>query len=430
MRHRLTLLGCASVLVTGALQACAGSAADPVAPAGPASAPDDAGKLPPSDAGVPDHREPDAFPEPERCSAAGWCEVPRPEYGIYTQQFNGIWPLADRAFVYGQSVEPSNWDTLPMVLLEWDYASKSFTRIDDGRHIVNRLSINGVYAPNKDEVYYVASRFGVVGAEVYHGRRPVPPAKEWSWTTHELGCSVRLIPTIRGFGSDVYITGCKTIYRRSADGGDGGAETWIEDVVETDSTAAYDLGEIAGTAPDNVWFYLTKAGCPYILRRTAAGYERVVEGTYNEDDSTCQPKDGLLALDGYPTVDLGAPSIGVAASGELLVLRPDGKQLARIGPASAGGYEITYASPLPTVPEGIALQRVWGGEDGTLWFITNWNSILRVTDAWTDGGASIQYSTLARNGAPNDKPLTILRGTSSSNLWAVGDNRAFHKSTP
>jgi len=428
MRQLLTLLGCASVLATGVLQACAGSDADPAA-AEPVAEPDEAGKLPASDADVPEHREPDAFPEPERCSAAGWCEVPRPEYGIYTQRFRGVWPLADRAFVYGGSATPDDSSRLPDVLLEWDYASKTFTRIDDGRHTRSRININGVYAPNKDEVYYVASRYGVVGAEVYHGRRPVPPAKEWSWTTHAFGCPGAFVPAMGGSGPDIYITGCKTIFRHSPDGGDGGTETWVEDVVELDS--ADDVAGIAGTAPDNVWFYLTKAGCPYILRRTAAGYERVVEGTYNPADGTCQPMDGLLTLgDGYPTVGVG-DRIGVAASGELLVLRQDGKQLARIGPAGAGGgYAIAYASPLPTVPEGITLQRLWAGEDDTLWFITNENSILRATDVFSDGGATIQYSTLARNGAPNDKLLTILRGTSNSNLWAIGNDRAFHKSTP
>ena len=427
MRHLLTLLGCASVLVTGALQACAQAEADPSPPA-PGTEAEDASTLPAVDADVPEHREPDAFPEPERCSAAGWCEVSPPEYGSYTLHFSGIWPLVDRAFVYGASYTPDNASSLPAALLEWDYASKTFTRIDDGRHNWTRGSVMGVFAPNKDEAYYVASHFGVNGAEVYHGRRPVPPAKEWSWTTHKLGCSVRTIPTMWGIGADVYVVGCKKIYRHSPDGGDGGTETWIEDVVETDSTA--DFGGIAATTPDNVWFYGTKTGCPYILRKTAAGYERVAEGTYERIGRACQPTDGLLTFTGYPTVISVSSALGVAASGELLVLRSDGKQLARIGPADAGGYTIAYASPLPTVPEGITLTRVWGGENDTLWFITSENSILRVTDAWTDGGASIQYSTLARNGAPNDKPLTLLLGTSNSNLWAVGDYRAFHKSTP
>jgi len=414
-------------MVTGALQACAQSDVDSAAPAGPASEPEEAGKLPEVDAGVPDHREPDAFPEPERCSAAGWCEVPRPEYGSYTQQFSGIWPLSDRVFVYGGSVTPDSQSFLPEVLLEWDYASKTFTRIDDGRHTRSQRGINGIYAPNKDEVYYVASRLGLNGAEVHHGRRPVPPAKEWSWTTHELSCPVRFFPAIGGSGPDIYIAGCKKIYRHSADGGDGGTETWVEDVVETDSTA--DFIHIAGTAPDNVWFYGNKAKCPYILRRTAVDYERVAEGTYDTAEGTCQPKDGLLTFDEYlPTV--GAAMLTATPSGELVLLRNDGKQVARIGPADAGGYAIAYASPLPTVPEGITLKQVWAGEHDTLWFISNENSILRTTDVFRDGGATIQYSTLARNGAPNDKALTILRGTSNSNLWAAGNERAFYKSTP
>ncbi len=426
MRHPLTLLGCASVLVTGALQACAGADADP-AEVGPVAEPDEAGKLPAFDADVPERREPDAFPEPERCSPAGWCEVSPPEYGSYTLQFNGIWPLTDRAFIYGRSITSDNASTLPPVLLEWDYASKTFTRIDDGRHTWNQGNISGVFAPNKDEVYYVSNRFGVTGGEVYHGHRPLPPATEWSWTTRQLGCSARLLSMIWGTGSDVYIAGCKKIFRHSPDGGDGGTETWVEDLVETDSTA--DLTGIAGTGPDNVWFYGTKTRCPYVLRKTATGYERVAESIWSATERRCQSKDGLLAFDGYPTAGVDHP-IGVAASGELLVLSLDRKVLARIGPADAGGYTIAYASPLPTVPEGITLSRVWGGDDGALWFITNENSILRATDVWTDAGASIQYSTLARNGAPNDKPLTVLRGTSTSNLWAIGEYRAFHKSTP
>lgn len=423
MRHFLTLLGCASVLLTGALQACAGSDADPAAPGGPPSEPDEAGKLPAYDADVPERREPDAFPEPERCSAAGWCEVPAPRYGSYTQRFYGIWPLADRAFVYGPSETSDHLSSMPHALLEWDYASKTFTRIDDGRHTQDQGYIGGVVAPNKDEVYYVTTRLGVSGADVHHGRRPVPPATQWSWMTQQLGCSDWFIPMMWGTGPDVYVTGCKKVFRYSPDGGDGGTETWIEDFVETDPTA--DLFSIAGTSPDNVWFYGMKTSCPYVLRKTAAGYERVAEGTYSATDGRCQPTDGRLAFD----YSIFNTVIGAAASGELLVLREDGREVARISPGSLGGYEIAYARPLPTVPEGIALTRVWGGDDA-LWFITSENSVLRATNAFSDGGASIQYSTLARNGAPNDKSLTILVGTSSSNLWAVGTERAFHKSTP
>ncbi len=55
--------------------------------------------------------------------------------------------------------------------------------------------------------------------------------------------------------------------------------------------------------------------------------------------------------------------------------------------------------------------------------------MLHGTNVWTETG-TYEYSTLALDGAHLLQALQRIRGTSNANLWAVGDDRAFYKTTP
>ncbi|MDF2697989.1 MAG: hypothetical protein K0S65_6372, partial [Labilithrix sp.] len=374
------------------------------------------------DADRPDRATPQ-LPEPETCSAAGWCVVQPPAYGSYVFVFAGLWPTAGHAFAYGRSLTPDQ-SAMPATVQDWDYETQTWTRIDDGRHQSEQGGIASIWAPNADEVYYTSFQFGVVGAEVHHGKRPTPPEIAWSWTTHTLGCNVRFHAALWGSGADdVYAVGCKKIFHRSPNAAEGGTEAWIEEVVE--ASPSDDFLGIDGSGPDDVWIYGKKTNCPYVLRKTRGDFERIAEGVYI--GGQCEPRDGLITFDQYlhPT----RPPIFVPRRGELVVLRSDGKQIARIRETAGGAYAAEFASPLPAVPP-LQLVQAWGSGDDSLWFLTSDDNSLRATNVWSDAGAKLEYSTLVRNGAPNDEQLTIIRGPSTDNLWAAGANRAFHKSTP
>lgn len=419
MKHSLAIAVCSIGALTIFAQACASTESEQNAPAPTPPTILDAGSV---DADRPDRTSPQ-FPEPETCSAAGWCVVPAPADGNYVFQFEAVWPLTDHAFAAGRGLA-SDQSALPPTVQDWDYRTKTWTRIDADTAQTGPVSITDLWAPNADEVYYSTAQFGVRGAEIHHGRRPSPPEKAWSWSTQTVDCNVRFRPALWGSGpDDVRAVGCKKIVRHSTDAGDGGADSWVEELVETD--ASIELVGITGTGPDDVWIYGMKTNCPYVLRKTDEGFAAIAEGV--RTDEACTAVGDRLALEGYEYG--GTPPMFAPKRGELVILRNDGQQVAHIHQDSNGVYGVEFASPLPAVPR-LGLVQVWGDRDGSLWLLTSDASILHATDVWSETGAKLEYSTLVRNGAPNDALLTTLRGTSTDNLWAAGAARAFHKSTP
>jgi hypothetical protein len=80
------------------------------------------------------------------------------------------------------------------------------------------------------------------------------------------------------------------------------------------------------------------------------------------------------------------------------------------------------------------LGSIWGTSEDDLWItastsISSGGFVLRGANVWSDAG-TYSFSTLALNGAPNTRSLEKIRGTSNSNLWAVGNERAYRKNTP
>ena len=73
------------------------------------------------------------------------------------------------------------------------------------------------------------------------------------------------------------------------------------------------------------------------------------------------------------------------------------------------------------------LTSLWSAPDDRLW-VSGWGAIGHGADAW-DGG-TFQLATISLNGAPLNRPMYQVRGTSNGSVWAVGVRYAFHKTTP
>ncbi len=389
---------------------------------------------------------PSDAPGAEQCSADGWCETPLPDADL---QVVDVWPLADRAFAVGNSVSGEQ------KVLEWDEAKSSWSYIDDGTQnaIVYGVIVN-VWAPSPDEVYYSLVDNGARHGEtngyatyVYRGTRPVPPATKWSWTRQRIGCdeiNFSLVPHIGGTSKDdVYLTFCGNIYRRNGVAADAGLDAsdgeaaWVLDYADDEAAHSYYAWQVmglTGTASDDVWFVGVRGPspgfCTVVLRKTTAGYERVADGT-PRGNGTCSARPGALLVQGA----IRERSFHAPAKGRFVGVRYSssdvGNDIVSIV-RSGGGYTVSSATPFPTLLMSIA--KVWADSEHDVWLLgeaadgNNGGRIIRGTNVWSDA-AAYGYSTLVRNGVPNLQPLYQLRGTSNTNLWAVGEQRAFHKTT-
>jgi hypothetical protein len=383
-----------------------------------------------------DATAPDATASPS-CSSAGWCLTTLPSY-LHELRLNDVWPLPGRAFAIADT-----W-TGSVRFLEWSDATNQWSFIDDDSlHYVSGVA-GGVWAPNADEVYFTLARSNAPGGEVYYGRRPVPPATDWSWKRYSLACNSVERPWVWGTSAnDVFVTSCGKIHRLSGplDGGPDGASPWVEEYVDNDPNRLLFHGA-TGTSPDDAWFVgwrgatLRSRMCAVVVRKTAAGYERVVDGTpvnfgcNQKAGSTAIPIAGMFGRTEGDAIHAPAKdrfvglSLGMTMNNNVVRIQPDG----------AGGYAVSVSNPLPAMSVG--LRSVWGTSEDDLWFLVapptsvsgDGFGIVRGTNIWADGGA-FDYSTLVLNGVPNEKALRRVRGTSNTNIWAVGANRAFYKTT-
>jgi hypothetical protein len=236
------------------------------------------------------------------------------------------------------------------------------------------------------------------------------------------------LPEVWGTGDDVYVLSCGKIYRRTGSSSDGGS-SWEEEYADPDTSMRFEGA--TGTGPDDIWFVGSRSfgRCTVIVRKTAAGYAPVADSTLESPDA-CRDKPGLLNIKGTFQFAVHSPAKGRLV-GALRNADP-GKDVVRIVADASGHYSVTFSSPFPTY--GVVLSAMWGLSEDDLWFIGSSSgfsagSVLHGTNVWADGGV-YEYSTLALNGSPNDQPLQRIRGTSNTNLWAVGGTRAFHKTTP
>ena len=379
-------------------------------------------------------------PAPTRgplCSSDGWCETLLPDPDLVVRD---IWPFSDRAFAIAESF------TSGIKVLEWTSSDSTWRYIDDNsqNEALADLAI-GIWAPNADEVYYAVSP-----GTIYRGTRPVAPATAWSWSSERLPdnnpanvnhgdvTQRRLTLGVWGTGSnDVYAWYSNTIFHRKSEG--GGAPAWVPELIADDFDAPDEhifITGAAGKRPDDVWFAGsrrrgTKEPCDVLVRKTPEGYRRIADGVVPELYSDpCTAREGIPQVVGGPRA---WPRKFQSLDGERFFALKSWNNFLRIEP-DGDGYSVTIANVPKTLLDVPNLISLWGESEDRLWlgstfFNSNRGVVVRGSQVWGDGGV-YEYSSIALNGAPSNGPPNQIRGTSNTNLWAVGDRYAFHKTTP
>ena len=437
------LLWCGS-LALGAIASIAACATSE-AVSGVAPLPDSGGSVAlPGDSGAEDGGSAEAATDSgaeidgAECSAAGWCRTSLPDEDLTLRD---IWPVGDAAFAIADS------PTLGIKVLEWRNADSTWRYIDDNsQHTVDFGKYAGrIWAPSAGEVYY-----GVGAGYVYHGKRPTPPATTWSWTRQRLGdeSDAAIVgpqdayptypyyldldlkyPTLGIWGTsadDVYAWFVNTLYHRTSIG--GAEPKWVPEYVADDAAASERMYffAAAGTGPDEVWFSGTRTnssiGCGVLVRKIGGTYQKVADSTPNS--YSCDVRDGHLRIAGEPGFPGWLTDIHMPSPNQLFGLMDTG--LVRV--SITGDVYSTSVVPVNTQAAGWPFVSLWA-EPGGLW-LSGSGVLYRIGDDVWDGGLSFQISTLAINGAPFGQRVYRVRGTSTTNLWAIGVRNAFHKTTP
>ena len=476
MRRFFLLASCA--LALAAVVACAASDEEgslaPMNDGGASSAPEAEA---PSDGGA---TVEDGGVRPlSPCNDVGWCatELPDPDLAL-----KDIWPFEARAFAIAES------DSLGTKVLEWTESTKSWAYVADNTqndygsgHYAGKI-----WAPSENEIYY-ATAPGLI----YHGTRANPsspfawdavrlryegpdlgpegdPGRAWHRRDPYFG-SVEHMPAIGVWGTsadDVYAWyGNRIFHRESVE---GAAPTWVAEHVEEDETAPDDTFYVfgaAGSSSDEIWFAASHGqfdaekgfvACSTVIRRTPDGYTRVMDHALT--NGSCAAKPGSLALMfeieipglgrfSLPWTQTGwATSIASPRPGSAVAI-VNNKLFAFVDTNGAGLARVNQigAEP-PTNFVNPYFHSVWINGDRA-WF-SGWGLVIdgeNAPDVWTqslglmtpdqivengvDGGATFSISSTALNGAPLDRPLYQVRGSSNDNLWAVGPRYALHKKT-
>ncbi len=439
MRHTSVLI--ASSLLLGAMGACAAS--EDVAPlpdsddAGRGLIPDGGGDG--TDAGG--HSALDASDAASSmCSPDGWCATPLPDSDL---TFKDVWPLPGRAFAIATS------PTLGIRVLEWADAAGRWTYIDDASQNESGLGkyAGRLWAPNDSEVY-----FGVSPGLIYHGTRELPHQTEWTWTRSRLDDYGRNPGVANAgyikydyFGSDDYALGVwgtgpddvyawyrNAIFHWKSEG--GAPPSWVveyvaRDVPETNQDR-YFLGA-AGTNPEDVWFGGVRPGsnnsCAFVVNKVAGNYERAADAVLSPSadawNAKCVPVADVQSIGGdhgwVGNIQSPGPGLAVMLNGP--------REVARLKKAG-DGYTVDLSEiPTSVMVEDDRMLSLWAASEGEQW-LSGKGMVLRVENAWS--GGAYQISTLALRGAPVRSDLFRIRGTSKTNLWAIGAGYALHKTSP
>lgn len=429
MRTWLALVPGMATLAVGALAvACAASddeANVPDTPRNEAVIPDASTTENDGDASL------DADASGSPCSTDGWCRTVLPDADLVLVD---IWTFPARAFAIAQS------PTLGVKVLEWREADATWGYIDDSTQNEYGLGAyaGSIWAPSEDEVYYA-----VAPGYVYHGTRPTPGAA-WTWTRQQLGDNGR--PGMLGgwehgyhagsrflalgvWGSsksDVYAWFKNTIYRRSSD---GGTSEWVPEYVADDFDDENEhlfFTSGAGAGPGDVWFAGSRtrysSACAVLVRKTVDGYARIADGTIS--DAECTPRAEIPMVGGGVGRLADLQSVG---GGKLVALK-GARDLVKIA-TSGDGYDVDVAAA-PASAVGLTdaerFLSLWSGADA-VWLTAN-GLVIRGADPWA--GGAYEISSIALRGSPITKDIHRVRGTSQTNLWAIGDRIALHKTAP
>jgi hypothetical protein len=472
-------------LALAAAAACATSNDDPsllpTNDAGAIGLPD----APSTDTSVPVQ---DAFvPNPSFCSEAGWCATSLPDTDLTLRD---IWPFASRAFAIAESAtlgtKVLEWTDESA---SWKYIDDNTQNAYGSGSYAGKI-----WAPNENEIYYAvapsliyhgtrtttsapwswqSTRLPYKGRDLGVGRDPglgtygrFGPDQQHSYAA---------IGVWGTSGGDVYAWYANAIFHWKSE--DGGAPEWVAEYVADDSENPGDpffFFGASGSSADDIWFAGGRGrydgarmfACPMAVQRRPDGYHRIVDYTIDPSGdpgshyaSTCQARDGALQffvrfeIPGFGTFVLPWTNGGWLTNIESA--RPGGaiailerRNVAYVGWEDAG---VAILNPVGVQSASSAfdplLSSIWiHGQDA---WISGWGLVLKAENkpqAWSegkgivtpeelikaqiDGGTTYSISTTALNGAPLDRPLHQVRGTSSSNLWVVGPRYALHKTTP
>ncbi|OJY21673.1 MAG: hypothetical protein BGO98_02265 [Myxococcales bacterium 68-20] len=445
------MLLAATAASLAAIAACASSEEEstpPTAEAPPAPIPDSG--LPDVDVDVADADGDTRLPD---CSSAGWCVTAFPDADL---DFRDVWPFEDVAFAIADSASEG------VKFLEWKKSTNAWEYIDDQSQNRPGAFASAVYAPNEDEVYFASGP-----SSIYRGKRGVPPETKWTWTRTDLPDAIvghsashehgrpyssamrERVPVMGVWGFDtanVYAYFSNTIFRRDPADGSWSAVYTVSDLDAASEHAFF--VSAAGTGPDDMWFVgardrssalSTNLHCPLVVRKTAAGWERIADGVVGTSSSApCAARAGTQRVGN--TFSGWLSNVGRVSATEYVALYNGRSALStasvelthiRIGDSDAtdGGSAITFAQSAVPLKLGVgsgppnAAHSLWRG-DGETW-LSAWGLVLRGAD---DGTYST--STLSRDGTAVRASVRRVRGTSNQNLWAVGVRHAFHKTIP
>ena len=369
------------------------------------------------------------------CNADGWCETVLPDPNLVLVD---VWPLEDRAFAIAESYSSG------IKVLEWTSTDSTWRYIDDNSQNEEKVAAElatTIWSPNADEVYYA-----VAPGTIFHGRRPVAPATAWTWTSRKLADNNpskvgltqlgrnRLTLGVWGTdGSDVYAWFSNTIFRKS---GEGDAIEWLPEYVADDFDAPDEQLFITGLTKrkgGELSFagarHRANKSCGFVGRKTADGYRRIADGVLPEAWGPCIARADVPLVFG----DLWPRQLHSLAGDRLLALT-ESSQVRLLAPAD-GGHAI-LAAPIPMLNDVAPNWRsMWVASDDRQWLLGHPHSgrryaaVVWFERVW-EAGAPYQISSIAQNGAPIDRAPNAIRGTSTSNIWVVGDDYAFHKATP
>ena len=369
-----------------------------------------------------------------------------------------------------------------MKTLEWD-ATNGWRYIDDNtQNAYGFDSYAGtLWAPSDNELYY-----GVAQGFIYHGTRATP-SSPWSWERSRLDDHGQGPPALArshlefrkwadsepantgavgvwgASSGDVYAWYANALYHREVD--DEGLASWnLEHVVDDPSTpndALYILSA-AGSGPQDIWLSGARASlingrvfvCPIVVHKTPSGYSRMVDHTVRwstQPAETCSTKAGYKTLvvrlslfgmtfeipstlSGYlPRLTSTGVNAAAGVQDSFLVFMRDADTWT--GTMNTVAFTpVHYHVDVPT-----NLSSLW--VDGDRTWLSGWGAVLTTQTAYDQWSAGVgiaasadaggyELSSIALDGITIDVPIHQIRGTSNTNLWAVGKRYALHKTTP
>jgi len=478
------MFACGSLAIAAAA-ACATSNDEVSSPAED-DAGTDAKPAPVSDAAAVDASVDDGTAPPaSSCSDAGWCATPLPDFDLVLRD---IWPLEKRAFALAESA------TLGTKVLEWNDATEKWVYIDDNsQNAFGAGQYAGkIWAPSETEVYFTVAPSLVYHGRRTTTSSPwtwepsrLPYTGRDGGTDHDPGLAQyskhhgvtpRAYPALGVWGTspdDVYAWYANTIFHWRSD--DGGAPDWVAEYVADDAEHLEDTFFVfaATGSGSDVWFAGGRGrydatgafACAVVIHKSPDGYRRVVDHEINPSDSyshysdTCWPKaDAMPFMQHYCIPQWGCLEFPFTNGGWLTsITSPRPGSAAGIlnqsdivyvgvedgGVATFNGFGVS--SPFMTWSDQL-LNSIWIHESET--WISGWGMVLNTDndpDRWSSGtefastttaaelgrdAATYSYSTTVIHGLPILEPIYQVRGTSNTNLWAVGARYALHKTTP